>query len=197
MKPALIQGPQVYICDECVELCNDILHEEQSPCPPLASRQRASARRCPRRTSCAARLTSTHGGVHTVLLPAQHSFAWLTAAGISLGVASAVYLNEYAKRNAFALLCGWGSTILMQGVPSVVFGLFGLSHFLSSVLRVRREHPSGVQFSLRRVLDLPVIIGTVATFANVLDTTVRYRCPLSCTANHQPGGTACASPQHV
>ncbi len=31
----LIQGPQVYICDECVELCNDILHEEQitSPAP--------------------------------------------------------------------------------------------------------------------------------------------------------------------
>jgi hypothetical protein len=26
----LIAGPTVYICDECVELCKDIIHEEKS-----------------------------------------------------------------------------------------------------------------------------------------------------------------------
>ena len=35
----LIAGPGVYICDECVELCNEILDEEEilqgKPVPPI------------------------------------------------------------------------------------------------------------------------------------------------------------------
>ena len=31
----LIAGPTVYICDECVDLCNDILEEEKSSSGPL------------------------------------------------------------------------------------------------------------------------------------------------------------------
>lgn len=27
----LIAGPQVYICDECVELCHEILKEDKEP----------------------------------------------------------------------------------------------------------------------------------------------------------------------
>jgi ATP-dependent Clp protease ATP-binding subunit ClpX len=39
----LIAGPGVYICDECVELCNEILDEElfdpsTTPAPPQTSR---------------------------------------------------------------------------------------------------------------------------------------------------------------
>ncbi|MGZ3706687.1 MAG: ClpX C4-type zinc finger protein, partial [Bdellovibrionota bacterium] len=26
----LIAGPSVYICDECIDLCNDIIHEDSS-----------------------------------------------------------------------------------------------------------------------------------------------------------------------
>ena len=36
----LIAGPTVYICDECIELCNDIIAEEygQDEAPPRSSR---------------------------------------------------------------------------------------------------------------------------------------------------------------
>ena len=54
----LIQGPQVYICDECVELCNDI-GEEQITSPALASPGEGKRAPLPTPTSCAARLTST------------------------------------------------------------------------------------------------------------------------------------------
>ncbi|MDO8494677.1 MAG: ATP-dependent Clp protease ATP-binding subunit ClpX [Deltaproteobacteria bacterium] len=35
----LIAGPTVYICDECIELCNDIIAEEGSAAPDLSSAQ--------------------------------------------------------------------------------------------------------------------------------------------------------------
>ena len=44
----LIAGPSVFICDECIELCNDIIREEG-----------ATATSCPRRTRSARSSTST------------------------------------------------------------------------------------------------------------------------------------------
>jgi len=38
----LIAGPGVYICDECVELCNEILDEELLEAPPTAASSRSS-----------------------------------------------------------------------------------------------------------------------------------------------------------
>ena len=35
----LVAGPSVYICDECVELCNDILTEEFDGVPHQTTRQ--------------------------------------------------------------------------------------------------------------------------------------------------------------
>ena len=35
----LIAGPSVYICDECVELCNDIIREEISEISPKESKE--------------------------------------------------------------------------------------------------------------------------------------------------------------
>jgi ATP-dependent Clp protease ATP-binding subunit ClpX len=33
----LIAGPSVFICNECVDLCNDIISEEMPAPPPLAT----------------------------------------------------------------------------------------------------------------------------------------------------------------
>ena len=73
-----------------------------------------------------------------------------------LGVSTAVYLHEYAGRSPFARYIRLGVNNL-AGVPSIVFGLFGMSFFviycglgiclLSGVLTLA-------------VLTLPVIIGT-------------------------------------
>ena len=73
-----------------------------------------------------------------------------------LGVATAVYLHEYAGNTPFARMVRLGVNNL-AGVPSVVFGLFGLSFFVTfcgmgvSIL-------SGIL--TLAVLTLPVIIST-------------------------------------
>ena len=51
----LIAGPSVFICDECIELCNDIIREEGAG----AEATRASATSSPRPTRSASRSTST------------------------------------------------------------------------------------------------------------------------------------------
>ena len=45
----LIAGPSVFICDECVELCNDIIREESKSAlvrPATAFRPRPRSARC-------------------------------------------------------------------------------------------------------------------------------------------------------
>ena len=39
----LIAGPSVYICDECVELCNDIIREEVKDVAPKKSKDEFSS----------------------------------------------------------------------------------------------------------------------------------------------------------
>ncbi|HYM51037.1 MAG TPA: ClpX C4-type zinc finger protein [Candidatus Limnocylindrales bacterium] len=34
----LVAGPGVYICDQCVELCNQVIREEPPPAPSAARR---------------------------------------------------------------------------------------------------------------------------------------------------------------
>ncbi len=52
----LIAGPSVFICDECIELCNDIIREEGGS----AARRRAPiAASCRRRTRSGRSSTST------------------------------------------------------------------------------------------------------------------------------------------
>ena len=47
----LIAGPGVYICDECIDLCNEIIDEELAAPPELRAREPAEAEGDPRRSS--------------------------------------------------------------------------------------------------------------------------------------------------
>ena len=47
----LIAGPTVYICDECIKLCNDIIAEEAEREEAQAGRQRSPPRSRSRRSS--------------------------------------------------------------------------------------------------------------------------------------------------
>ncbi len=49
----LIAGPSVFICDECVELCNDIIREE------LEEKAPSAAATCPSRARSSTCSTST------------------------------------------------------------------------------------------------------------------------------------------
>ncbi len=63
------------------------------------------------------------------------------AAAIPLGVAGAVYLEEYAPKNWFTAVIEINITNL-AGVPSIVYGLLALGLFVYA-LRLRPEHPVG------------------------------------------------------
>lgn len=98
----------------------------------------------------------TAGGIWPCIVGTALLAAGALVISFPLGVASAVYLHEYAQHSRFARYVRLGVNNL-AGVPSIVFGLFGMSFFviycgfgislLSGVLTLA-------------VLTLPVIIST-------------------------------------
>ncbi len=75
----------------------------------------------------------TEGGIFPALIGTTMLVILMTLAGVPVGVATAIYLSEYAKPNSrFA----WGVRLAVRnlaGVPSIVFGLFGLGFFVQFV----------------------------------------------------------------
>ncbi len=97
----------------------------------------------------------TKGGI----MPAIIGTAYLTIGAISvalpLGVISAIYLTEYARQGNFIRVIRLGVNCL-AGVPSVVFGLFGLGFFVV-FLHIGSSILAG-SLTLG-ILILPTIIG--------------------------------------
>ena len=50
----LIAGPSVFICDECVDLCNDIIRDEAPPAAATLNRARRNAPQVANRKATAA-----------------------------------------------------------------------------------------------------------------------------------------------
>ena len=69
------------------------------------------------------------GGIMPAILGTIYLTIGAIAIGLPLGVASAIYLTEYAKQGRIIRLIKVGINCL-AGVPSVVFGLFGLGFFV-------------------------------------------------------------------
>ncbi len=49
---------------------------------------------------------------------------------VPIGICTAIYLNEYAKKNNFFIKIIRGAIDLLNGVPSIVYGLFGMIAFV-------------------------------------------------------------------
>lgn len=49
---------------------------------------------------------------------------------VPIGVCTAIYLNEYAEKNNFFIKIIRGAIDLLNGVPSIVYGLFGMITFV-------------------------------------------------------------------
>lgn len=83
---------------------------------------------------------------------------WLMAVvapvGIFLGLGAAIYLEEYAKNNWFTSFIKTNISNL-AGVPSIIFGLLGLTIFVRALALDRSVLAAGLTMSL---LVLPVII---------------------------------------
>ena len=98
----------------------------------------------------------TEGGIFPCIIGTAILSLGSLLIAFPLGVASAVYLNEYAGKTRFASIIRLGVNNL-AGVPSVVFGLFGLSFFVT-FLGFGVSILSGIL--TLAVLTLPVIIST-------------------------------------
>jgi len=71
----------------------------------------------------------TKGGIMPAILGTIYLTIGAIAIGLPLGIASAIYLTEYAKQGKIIRFLKVGINCL-AGVPSVVFGLFGLGFFV-------------------------------------------------------------------
>lgn len=66
--------------------------------------------------------------VNTVLMAAI-----ALAVAVPLGVGSAIYLVEYARRGSRFVACVRMTTETLQGIPSIIYGLFGMLFFVTAL----------------------------------------------------------------
>ena len=97
----------------------------------------------------------TRGGIMPAIVGTLYLTVGAIAVALPLGVISAVYLTEYAKQGRWIRVIRIGVNCL-AGVPSVVFGLFGLGFFVVYL----KFGSSIIAGSLTLgILILPTIIG--------------------------------------
>ncbi|MBI3097671.1 MAG: phosphate ABC transporter permease PstA [Planctomycetes bacterium] len=72
----------------------------------------------------------THGGIFPAIFGTFALVLLMTVAGVPVGVAAAIYLQEYARQDSKAVLAVRLALENLAGVPAIVFGLFGLGFFI-------------------------------------------------------------------
>lgn len=107
------------------------------------------------------------GGISTVIVGTLYLVIGTLIFSLPTGILAAIYLNEYARQNKFTRIIRL-SIINMAGVPSVVFGLFGLGFFVLFLNFGRSILAGSLTLAL---LILPVIItSTEEALKSVPDT---------------------------
>jgi len=75
------------------------------------------------------RSSMREGGIFPAILGTLYLIIGTIIISLPIGVLAAIYLNEYASKNRLTRIIRL-SIVNMAGVPSVVFGLFGLAFFV-------------------------------------------------------------------
>jgi phosphate transport system permease protein len=75
----------------------------------------------------------TAGGIFPAIFGTVAMVVLMTIAALPAGVATAIYLHEYARPNGWATRMVRIAVNNLAGVPSIVFGLFGLGFFVQFV----------------------------------------------------------------
>jgi len=111
----------------------------------------------------------TQGGIFPCIVGTIYLSIGAMLIAFPLGTASAIYLNEYARQGKMLRVIRFGINNL-AGVPSVVFGLFGLALFVTWM-------GMGVSILAGSLtlgfLTLPVIIGTAEEALRAVPATYR------------------------
>jgi phosphate transport system permease protein len=103
----------------------------------------------------------TAGGIFPAIFGTFFLVLLMTVAVIPLGVATAIYLHEYAPKKS--ALVRWVRLAIanLAGVPAIVFGLFGLGFFIEFVGRGMDRFLFGGQL----VFGQPAILWAALTLA--------------------------------
>jgi len=112
----------------------------------------------------------TAGGIFPAIFGTAALVILMVVALVPFGVGAAIYLHEYARPDAWLTRAVRFSVTNLAGVPSIVFGLFGLGFFIQFVgrnidrmagLDVVWGQPSLIWAALTlALLNLPVVIVT-------------------------------------
>jgi phosphate transport system permease protein len=103
----------------------------------------------------------TAGGIFPALVGTVAMVILMTLAVVPVGVATAIYLHEYADAAAWTTRAVRIAVSNLAGVPSIVFGLFGLGFFVQFV-------GAGVDkafFGGAKVLGQPALLWAALTMA--------------------------------
>jgi phosphate transport system permease protein len=111
----------------------------------------------------------TKGGIMSAFVGTFYLTVGAVFAALPLGVVSAIYLTEYARHGRFIRIIRIGVNCL-AGVPSVVFGLFGLGFFVV-FLKFGSSILSGAL--TLGILILPTIIGAAEEALKAVPQTFR------------------------
>ncbi len=76
------------------------------------------------------RNNNTEGGIWPALAGTTFLVLLMTILGVPIGTATAIYLTEYAKQDSWFARSVRFAVNTLAGVPSIVFGLFGVGFFI-------------------------------------------------------------------
>ena len=79
------------------------------------------------------RNSNTEGGIFPALAGTTLLVLLMTMLGVPIGTATAVYLSEFARKDAWFARSVRFAVNTLAGVPSIVFGLFGVGFFIQFV----------------------------------------------------------------
>jgi phosphate transport system permease protein len=115
----------------------------------------------------------TAGGIFPAIIGTVFLVLLMSIAGVPAGAITALYLSEYASQKSIVARAIRFAVNTLAGVPSIVFGLFGLGFFVQFVgtgmdrlftegLELRWAQPNILWASLTMaLLTLPVVIVSV------------------------------------
>jgi phosphate transport system permease protein len=103
----------------------------------------------------------TKGGIFPAIFGTAALTLLMTVAAVPAGVATAIYLTEYASPESRVAHVVRVAIANLAGVPSIVFGLFGLGFFISTI----GPAVDGIAFGGETVYGKPCLVWAALTLA--------------------------------
>ncbi|MBS1913631.1 MAG: ABC transporter permease subunit [Bacteroidetes bacterium] len=114
---------------------------------------------------------NTEGGIFPAIYGTVLLVLIMTLAAVPVGTITAIYLTEYARQNSWLARTIRFAVNTLAGVPSIVFGLFGLGFFIQTVgAQIDRVNWNQTMSQFHASLEArqsPVAGGKIATITEV------------------------------